>query len=260
MILLRVLHAESLKMKRTIALAMVAIVPVAVGILTLVYLAARARLSPVGYTGTGQSLWKELAYSNLMVWALLMLPLFITLETALIAGLDHSENQWKNLLVRPVPRWTFYVAKLLVVTALTAISTVALVCVAIVIGAVLLWFHPEIPMAFPIPFASMFRQGAQVAGLSFLTLTMQHWVSLRWRAFSVATGTGIVLMVTSYMMAASSTSSAHPGWEQYFPGALPMLALARQPHNVETALWISTSLGLLVAAVGCWDFCRREVN
>jgi hypothetical protein len=260
MTLLRVLLAETLKMKRTIALAMVAIIPVSVGILTLIYMAARARLSPEGYTGTGQRLWTELAYSNLLIWALLMLPLFITLETALIAGLDHAENQWKNLLARPVPRWTFYVAKLLVVMAMTATSTAALVCVAMVIGAVLLWFHPEIPMAFPIPFVAMFRQGAQVAGLSFLTLTIQHWVSLRWRAFSVATGTGVVLMVTSYMMAASSVSTARPGWEQYFPGALPMLALARQPHNVAAALWISTGIGLIVVAVGCWDFCRREVN
>lgn len=164
MILLRVLHAESLKMKRSIALAMVAIIPVSVGILTLIYLAARARLSPAGYSGEGQSLWKELAYSNLLIWTLLMLPLFITLETALIAGLDHAENQWKNLLARPVPRWTFYAAKLLVVMAMTAASTVALVCVAIVIGVVLLWFHPEVPLRFPIPFAAMFRQGQRWRG------------------------------------------------------------------------------------------------
>ena len=36
------------------------------------------------------------------------------IETALIAGLDHSENQWKNILALPVPRWTIYIGKLLV--------------------------------------------------------------------------------------------------------------------------------------------------
>jgi hypothetical protein len=44
------------------------------------------------------------------LWATLMMPLFITIETALIAGLEHSENQWKNLLAFPIPRWTIYIA------------------------------------------------------------------------------------------------------------------------------------------------------
>ena len=39
---------------------------------------------------------------------------------ALISGLDHAENQWKNLFARPVPRWTFYFAKLMIVMAMTA--------------------------------------------------------------------------------------------------------------------------------------------
>jgi hypothetical protein len=50
------------------------------------------------------------------------------------------------------------------------------------------------------------------------------------------------------------------GWPQYFPWALPMLVLARQPHNIEAILLISSALGLIVAAAGCLDFCSREVN
>ncbi len=42
--------------------------------------------------------------------------------------------------------------------------------------------------------------------------------------------------------------------------ALPMLVLARQPHNIAEALLISSVLGLMVAAAGCWDFCWREVT
>ena len=256
MTLLRVLHAEALKMKRTIALKMVLIAPVAVGLLIL-FVASQAPFSMLRRNGAGGE-WMELVRLNLLVWALLMLPLFITLETALVAGLDHAENQWKNLLARPVPRWTLYVAKLLVVMAMTAASTAMLLCGVLLTGAVLPRLQPEVHFGFPVPLAAIVRQGAEVAGLAFLALTIQHWVSLRWRAFSVATGVGILAMVTSYLMVVSSRQTG--AWPQYFPWSLPMLVLARPPQNIDAVLWISVAIGLAVTAAGCSDFCRREVN
>jgi hypothetical protein len=49
-------------------------------------------------------------------------------------------------------------------------------------------------------------------------------------------------------------------WPQYFPWSLPMLVLAKQPENIEAVLLISGAAGLIVAVVGCADFCRREVQ
>src|SRR5205809_6202072 len=77
-----------------------------------------------------------------------MMPLYITLETALIAGLDRSENQWKSLLARPVPRWTLYVAKLIVIVAMTAASTLALPCGILMAGAILPRLQPQCGYAF----------------------------------------------------------------------------------------------------------------
>ena len=257
MTLLRVLHAEALKMKRTIALKMVVIAPLAVGLMIL-FMASQAPFSLIRRNGGLGHEWMELVRINLLIWAALMLPLFITLETALVAGLDHAENQWKNLFARPVPRWTLYVAKLMVVMAMAAASTGVLLCGALVAGMVLSRLQPELHFGFPVPWAAILRQGAQVAGLAFLALTIQHWVSLRWRSFSVATGFGIVATVASYLMVASSRQTG--GWPQYFPWALPMLVLARPPLNVEASLWIGAAIGLAVAIAGCSDFCRREVK
>src|SRR6185312_17281596 len=50
------------------------------------------------------------------------------------------------------------------------------------------------------------------------------------------------------------------GWPQYLPWALPMLVFARRPENIQAALFISGALGLVVAAAGCSDFCKREVT
>ncbi len=259
MTFLRVLHAESLKMKRTIALKMVVIAPLAVGALIL-FVASQSPFSMLRLRSAPGSQWMALARLNLLIWAALMLPLFITLETALIAGLDHSENQWKNLFARPVRRWTFYVAKLLVVMAMMAVSTAVLLCGVLAAGAILplLPLSIKVQFGFPVPLADMLRRGAQVTGLAFPMLTIQHWVSLRWKAFSVATGVGIVATVASYLMLAASRQTG--GWEQYFPWSLPMLVAAPPPQNIGAALWIGGAAGLAVAAAGCWDFCRREVK
>ena len=256
MTVFRVLHAELLKMKRTVALKMVVISPAAV-VLLVFLVAYQAPYSTLNFNGIANK-WTVLARLTLRAWAILMMPLYITLETALVAGLDHSENQWKSLLARPVPRWTLYVAKLVVVMAMTVLSTLALVCGILIDGSVLARVQSAVVFELPVPWAAIFQDGANVMGLAFLALTIQHWVSLRWRSFSVAIGTGIVALVVGFFAVAAGQQA--DSWAQYFPWALPMLVLARQPHDIGAALFISGALGLAVAAAGCLDFCRREVK
>ena len=52
------------------------------------------------------------------VWTLLMMPMFVTLETSLLAGLENTGKNWKSLLALPAPRWTVYVSKLVVTISL----------------------------------------------------------------------------------------------------------------------------------------------
>ncbi|HEY6305785.1 MAG TPA: ABC transporter permease [Candidatus Angelobacter sp.] len=256
MTLVRALHAELLKIKRTIALKMVVITP-AIFVLLILFLGSQAPFSFLRRPGFGNA-WMVLANRHLVVWALLMMPLYITLQTALIAGLDHSENQWKSLLARPVPRWTVYVAKLILVTAMTAAATLVLLCGVLIDGAILPRLQSEVTFGFPVPWATIFREGAEVAGLAFLALTIQHWVSLRWKSFSVAIGMGIIATVLGFL--ATAVGQQFGGWPRYFPWSLPMLALAKQPHDIAAVLMISGAAGLIVAAAGCADFCRREVQ
>ncbi|MEO7143954.1 MAG: ABC transporter permease [Bryobacteraceae bacterium] len=252
----RALHSEVLKMKRTIALKMVVVSP-AVVVLLIFFMASQAPFSTVNRHGIGNE-WAELTDSILKFWALLMMPLFITLETALVAGLDHSGNQWKILLVRPVPRWTLYMAKLVVVVAMTAASTLVLLGGILMDGSILPRIQPQLVFGFPVPWTAMLRDCVQIAGLAFLALTIQHWVSLRWQSFSVAIGAGIVATLVGFFAVWAGQQVG--GWPQYFPWSLPMLVMARHPHNIEATLLISGAAGLIAAAAGCWDFCRREVS
>ncbi|MGJ5814612.1 ABC transporter permease [Paludibaculum fermentans] len=256
MVLNRVLRAETLKMKRTIALKMVVLAPLAVVLLTI-FMASQAPFSTLRRNAASDD-WKALARVNFQFWGLLMMPLFVTLQTALMAGLDHTDNQWKALLARPVPRWTFYVSKLLIVMAMTAASAMLLVAGVVAAGGILHLLTSEVRFGGAVPLSSILLQAAQMTGLAFFYLSIQTWVALRWRSFSAATGVGIVATVTSFAMLLAAGQFG--AWPQYYPWALPMLVLARQPENVAAALSISAALGMLAAVAGCADFCRREVT
>jgi len=254
--LLRVLHSESLKMKRTLALKLVVIFP-AVIVLLVFFMAWQSPFSTVGRHGVANE-WNDLSALVLRLWAVLMLPLYLALETALTAGIDHAGNQWKSLFARPVPRWNFYVAKLIVAAGMVAISAMALVCGVLLAGAILPHMQPETVFRFPAPLGLILRDNFEVAGLAFLALTIQHWVSLRWQSFSVAVGTGIVAMIVGFFAVAAARQVG--GWTQYFPWSLPVLVQTQPPHDIGLTVVIEIALGLAVAAAGCADFCRREIT
>src|SRR5687768_8102979 len=97
--LLRALSAEALKLRGTLALWMCLIAPatvVALYVLQMTFMdyGKRPALPPA-------DAWMMFAQSVLVLWALLMLPLFVTLESALLAGLEHANQQWKHLLALP---------------------------------------------------------------------------------------------------------------------------------------------------------------
>jgi hypothetical protein len=258
MTLLNVLNAEMLKLKRTIAALMVVLAPALITVFVFVMGVNAPFFSGLNHNGVTHE-WAALTRVSLRFWALLTLPLFITLETALLAGLEHSDNQWKSLLARPLPRWNFYAAKLLVGLALTAASTGVLVVGILLNGTILPRFQPELVFALPIPWLDIVRQGAEALGRAFLLLAIQTWVALRWKPFSVAVGVGIVGLVTGFFMFFTGQEGAMK--LQLFPWSLPMLVLGDPTSlDVRTGLIFSLVVGTVVSAVGCWDFCRREVQ
>lgn len=257
MMLWRVLLAEILKLKRTLALKMALIAP-AVIFLLVFFIASQAPYSMVNRFGV-RNAWPRILQVNLRLWALLMMPLLITLESALVAGIDHSANHWKILLTRSVPRWTFYVSKLIILSALTLIGSAALLCGILTDGILLPHIQPELVFRFPLPWRLIFYGCGEVTGLVFLALTIQHWVSLRWRSFPVAIGTGIVATVAGFF-AALVSGQIGGDWPQYFPWSLPILAVADNHPDLNILLPSEIALGMVVAAIGCLDFCKLEVQ
>lgn len=247
----RSLHAEALKLKRTLALRMTFVAPVLVAL--LVFFIQSNQLSR-GIGAKAATLWDTLSNAMLSVWAVFMLPLLITLESALLAGIEHGERQWKHLFALPVSRTSIFTAKYLAVQALMLWSML-LVCVMVAAcGYTLMALYPAAGLqnAGP-PAVGMILSRAMSVWLSAGLLVSIHlWIALRWPSFTVALGAGVAGTFFA-LFAASAKIGA------YYPWLLPVNAInARVPERIAAAHWLGIAGGVLMAVAACVDFVRRE--
>src|SRR5215210_2586003 len=136
MSLLRALYAELLKLKRTLAIRMVFVAPLLVVTLNFFILWQRRKVGP------DFKMWDQLSQGSLGVWAVFMMPLLITLETALLNGIDHGEKNWKHIFALPLPRHAVYVGKLIVTQIMIAFSTLFLTVISILVGFLVMRLRP----------------------------------------------------------------------------------------------------------------------
>jgi lantibiotic transport system permease protein len=244
--LARALSSEVLKLKRTIALWMVFIAPMVVVTLQFMMLWKRGERFTAG-----REIWPIMVNGSYSLWAVLMLPLFITLETALLAGIEHSQRSWKHLFALPVPRSTIYVAKVLVATAMIGAS-----CVILALGSAAAGFALDglLPKAIvgPVPWNDVLTGAAAMFLASWLLIALHSWVALRWPSFALASGVGMAMTVGTAMVANSAR------WWKFYPWAFPMHATLGN-DNTPLALTLGAFGGIVIAVLGCWDVTRRDV-
>jgi ABC-2 type transport system permease protein len=266
--LVRAIGMEVLKLRRTLALWASILVPLVVIAMTTALNLSRnigGRFDP-GAPPTVVPWDAFMLDLVLFLWCLVGLPLFVSLEAALLAGLEHRENTWKHLFALPIPRWTIYVPKLLVGFALVGLSSLVLAVGIGLEGQILLMLRPDLGLTRPIPWSVIFPRSFSFAPSVLLMLAVQTWVAIRWRSFTVAMGLGIGGTVTGIMLLRSlRTIASNPHAAQLasvFPWSLPYVVIARQAtaHLRETAVLVGILGGVLIAALGCLEVVRRDVT
>jgi hypothetical protein len=249
--LTRALWVELLKLKRTLALWLAVILPLGVVAIQFLGTVQRAEF----YVAQGlPNPWLEFGGQTIFFWTLLALPLFVTLETALLGGLEHSGDHWKQLFARPVSRGAIYGAKLVAAMALVAVSLLALVIQLVVAGWVLSLILPELGFGRAIPWREFVIQiGIAYLGC-WLIIALHTWIALRWQSFVVASAAGILLTVAGMI-------AINAEWGTYYPWALSAMALNSLQENGSFARELAFSgVGAAVLALfGGLEFTRRDV-
>jgi ABC-2 type transport system permease protein len=184
----------------------------------------------------------------------MMLPLFVTLETALISNLEHVQHNWKLLYVQPVPRWAIYAAKQLTNLALIAASMAILIGLMFAGGLLLYSIFPQYNFTDPFPLGWTLKLSGLVFVSAWLIISIHMWISARWQSFVVACGAGITATVVAVFAFGSDYARWYP-WT--IPGIIAMEASSGP--ELTSMLTIGIAGGLLACLLGGWDVGRREI-
>lgn len=251
MAFIQTLRAERLKVKRTLALWLAPLAPlVIIGLQLAVVFERQAYYRTQDTSET----WVQYGGQTVFLWTMLMLPLFITLETALLGNLEHSNQQWKHLFALPIPRGAVYAAKQVTGMAIIGLSMVAMYGYIVLSGLGLRLIAPGLGFEAPVPWGEFFEYIALAYLASWLIISIHTWVSLRWHSFVVASAVGIAAMVVAVVLFRSD-------WNQWYPWAIPGMVAYGLEEGTDTLpqLLIGILGGGAVALVGGWDVVRRDV-
>jgi hypothetical protein len=110
------------------------------------------------------------------------LAVFITLQTALLAGNEHNGKMWKLLFAQPVHKVDILRAKIAVNFLVIGLSQLLLLPLSLASGLLLRYLNPALGMEQSIPLVKIVLLDLTVYGLAFVAIALHTWVSLRWRA------------------------------------------------------------------------------
>ncbi len=250
MTLARALSAEALKTKRTLTLALTFLAPLAIAFLAfMMEMQTGERNSKPGVNP-----WISLSQNSLILWGLLMLPLFVTLQTGLLSALEHSNKTLKQLYTLPMPRWAVYAAKQLISMAMIGLSTLVLLGMLWGVGQLLNVFKPQLGYTAAIPWKTILTVFLLTYLASWLMISLHLWVSLHWSSFVVAMGVGIVATVAGVLVIDSK-------WASFYPWTLPGLVSIGflTGKAVAAGVLVSIGGGIIAALAGGWEVTRRDV-
>jgi hypothetical protein len=97
------------------------------------------------------------------------------------------------------------------------------------------------------------------AAAAMLVLSIQLWVSLRWKSFIA--GLALVMVAVMVMLGGIARTGSRAAFARFYPWAMPVSAIARmlEPAPERTPIAADGLVGgLLVAIAGCWELSRRE--
>jgi hypothetical protein len=239
-----------LKMKRTLAFWLALIAPAVIVATNVGIYAQRGRIA----APEGTAVWVWFGQMNIVVWGLLMMPLFITLETGLVGNMEHASGHWKHLNTLPVPRSLLYVGKLFSGMSLIGLSCLSLVVTLVAGGKLLELVRPGIGLADQPPWGPMLLFAGMIFLGSWLVTAIQTWISLRWKSFVVSSAVGIALTVAGVFV-------SNAAWGSFWPWALPG-AIANEFNEgviLVPELLVGALGGLAAGVLGSWDVSRRDV-
>lgn len=242
----KLVAVELLKIRRSLALLMMAAIPLVVLLLNFLMLVRRHNIDNID-----ARLWLIYWTGNTGMWTYFMLPLYMALITGLLNGQEHKNQTWRLMLTLPVSQLQLFVVKGILAWLFVVTSTLVLmVATALTVGGLGL-AGANMDGAFPIELLGML---GKVALTCLPVLVLQHAISWRFQNLVLP----LALSVIATMGVQQIGSSSYWVWYPWSYPAMAMLGsdVAKQQH----AMMLAAAVGMALLAASAVLLGRREVE
>ncbi|SMO32691.1 ABC transporter permease [Melghirimyces algeriensis] len=237
--ILRLLGAERLKMKRTWIIALLILGPIGIMGCMMINFGLRGDYFVRKYPDDLTSLVME---SRMLLY--LAIPLAGTLFASLLAGMEHQGSTWKYLFTLPVSRFQIYLGKAIPLFLLMTI------CAGLTVPALgFLWVWAD--LSGTIPWEMIIKSVLYPTLASLPVLALQLYFSIQWdnQAWPLTIGIAGILI-------AGGISKWLP-WA-YIRNVMPLdIGGDNDPH-----FWLPFAIcqGVILLLIGATIIMRREVR
>lgn len=241
--MLPLIYGEFLKVRRTLALWMTLLCPLSVVLLQL--------LSALHNDGAllRERGWGFFWQSTFMLWFSFMLPLYLGLLTALMNAIEHQNHGWRLLATLPQERWQLFVAKVVVMLAFAALSSLWLLLSSCL--AVLLFSRSSFGMVDA--FSSPLIEPLSVALLCVAPVGILGLL-VSWSHKSLALPLGLSCIMT---MSAMTVMRSSEYW-YWHPWTYSVIGTQVSDSAVnQQAMLISLGLSAFLLLAGAW-YCQKS--
>jgi hypothetical protein len=249
----RALSSEMLKIRHSLSLRLACIAPLLVA---AIHFASFFDRDPASWARV-QDPWQSYTLNLVIIWCLLMQPLFVTLQTALLGGLEHSTAGWKHLFALPIGRGAVYAAKQIVAVGVTSQSSLLLSVLAVPSGLLMGALRPESRLTMgTVPWVLIARLTIYPLLASWAIVAFHSWLGMRSPSFVLACSVGIGATVASILI---SNSDYGPYCPWSIAGVVGEAVVTGDLAVFTRSLLLGVGGGALATILGGWEFCRHEV-
>jgi len=249
---------EVVKLKRTFALWLSIISALFIPVIYFFYyLLKYESLIPKD----GVNPWNSFISQQINNASPLLIPMFIVLVTSLVVQIEHKALGIKHLFTLPIPKWSVYFGKLIVVIGLVLFTYILFISLALLGGYIVGGIHKELQFWEFTPdlhryIKLLFRSFTGVLGI----VGLQFWLSFRIKNFIIPVGIGLILFITGLIVFRAEEAI-------YFPYAYSMLSLfSMRGEDITALVWLPSisiySLGyfLIFSIIGFLDIRRMNIK
>jgi len=253
------LGVEALKLRRTMALVLVVLLPAATVATFLVYLLQNGTAFSEGQDRAAMIVWGLLS-----LWTIFVLPIFAAVETSLLAAVEHQNRGWKHLFALPPARGSLIAAKFAADVLLVSMAHAFLFAYALVLFCILPRLQPG-GLDGPIPVVAILVSVATCAASSLFVVGVHTFISLRWPSFALNVGIAVGALLCAVGMLDTPLGRFYP-WS--LPAVAHRIAVPWMFHlpgwtdglgKLVILLCISGAGFVVTAIGGGWALSRRDV-